>query len=814
MTETSKGPRVLIASLEARTDRLEKGLARANTTIQRQAGGIENRMANARRRVEAETATMAQKANENLAKIGRGIAPIGGALGLGAGVLGGVSVAGVVSEIRSAAKSMSDLAAEAKTAGVGVEIFQALGYSARQSNVSIDALRDGLKELLIRGNEFALNGKGGGAEMFERLGYKSDELALKLKNPSELFLEIIGRMERLNDVALNTRIADEIFGGTGGEQFVRFLDQGEAGIRRNMEEAKRLGVVLDADVIAKGVELDRQFQKIADTISTRVKGAVVNVASAIGDWSTNAERFLNMLGNSDFLKKLNEWTTFDWSSTGDVKLLNPADRPTVEQKLRIEGLDRLREALRAAGTTARANVPDRTQHLPSTFVDQKLAGLSTDFRASLAGFILAAREAKHDIKIQSGFRSVERQQELWAAAVAKYGSEDAARKWVAPPGRSYHNKGTAADLNYAGGGMSGSSPAANAARQWAHQNAARFGLTFPLGNEAWHVEPQGQRGQPKDGDPDTSAIEKQSAKRTEAQIAADRQAEAVKRVMEALGLEASQIGQTAEKQEVLQRLQQAGVDINSAEGRAIAAKVQQLYALKAAQDRVEQSTETANRAREEIRDIGAEATKGIISDLRSGASAAEAFGNALSKIADRLISMAVDQIFAKAFAAPAGGAGGGGFFGFLGGLLGFSSGGYTGHGGVHEPAGVVHRGEVVWSQQDVARAGGVGTVEAMRKGRRGYAQGGAVAILPSVLPALSAPALPRAGEAVSGGSNQSISISAPITVQGSAGTPEQNDDLAKRMAKEFDATIRSTVASELIRQNRPGGLVDAMSRRR
>ncbi|TWI52986.1 lambda family phage tail tape measure protein [Pseudomonas duriflava] len=54
---------------------------------------------------------------------------------------------------------------------------------------------------------------------------------------------------------------------------------------------------------------------------------------------------------------------------------------------------------------------------------------------------------------------------------------------------------------------------------------------------------------------------------------------------------------------------------------------------------------------------------------------------------------------------------------------GFSKGGYTGDGGVNDPAGVVHKGEVVWSQADIARAGGVATVEAMRKG---YApQGGA-----------------------------------------------------------------------------------------
>lgn len=55
---------------------------------------------------------------------------------------------------------------------------------------------------------------------------------------------------------------------------------------------------------------------------------------------------------------------------------------------------------------------------------------------------------------------------------------------------------------------------------------------------------------------------------------------------------------------------------------------------------------------------------------------------------------------------------------------GHSEGGYTGAGGKYEPAGVVHKGEVVWSQRDVARAGGVATVEAMRKGHKGYADGG------------------------------------------------------------------------------------------
>ncbi|MCG9482113.1 tape measure protein [Acinetobacter pittii] len=46
---------------------------------------------------------------------------------------------------------------------------------------------------------------------------------------------------------------------------------------------------------------------------------------------------------------------------------------------------------------------------------------------------------------------------------------------------------------------------------------------------------------------------------------------------------------------------------------------------------------------------------------------------------------------------------------------GFADGGFTGRGGKYEVAGAVHKGEIVWSQEDIKRWGGVGLVEKMRK---------------------------------------------------------------------------------------------------
>lgn len=106
----------------------------------------------------------------------------------------------------------------------------------------------------------------------------------------------------------------------------------------------------------------------------------------------------------------------------------------------------------------------------------------------------------------------------------------------------------------------------------------------------------------------------------------------------------------------------------------------------------------------------------------------------LQDIAKMLIKLAILQA-AKAAANMLGFSEGGAVGGDSGGApidALFSSGGYTGHGGKYEPAGVVHKGEVVFSQADVARHGGVMAVERLRL--RGYANGGVVGnALPSAV---------------------------------------------------------------------------------
>lgn len=86
------------------------------------------------------------------------------------------------------------------------------------------------------------------------------------------------------------------------------------------------------------------------------------------------------------------------------------------------------------------------------------------------------------VKVSSSYRSVEHQRDLWNKALKKYGSVKAARKWVAPPGKSNHNHGVALDVSMYKNGKKIS--------QREFDNViAQAGFYRPMSWEGWHIEP-------------------------------------------------------------------------------------------------------------------------------------------------------------------------------------------------------------------------------------------------------------------------------------------------------------------------------------
>jgi hypothetical protein len=136
--------------------------------------------------------------------------------------------------------------------------------------------------------------------------------------------------------------------------------------------------------------------------------------------------------------------------------------------------DAPRSEHRGALGVAGGAVPDGT-----TVFDDDVPGVANLDPDLLAALRRAATDAANDgvrFVVNSGWRSPAYEDELRREAVAKYGSEEAAARWVATGRTSAHVSGDAVDI----GGLG--------ATAWLSARGAAYGLCRVYGNEPWHYE--------------------------------------------------------------------------------------------------------------------------------------------------------------------------------------------------------------------------------------------------------------------------------------------------------------------------------------
>ena len=114
-----------------------------------------------------------------------------------------------------------------------------------------------------------------------------------------------------------------------------------------------------------------------------------------------------------------------------------------------------------------------------TVFDDAYPGVARLDSSLLGALRRAASDAARDrvtLYVKSGWRSPTYQQELLDRAMARYGSEAEAARWVARPDRSAHVSGDAVDL------------ADHDGPTWLSKHGAGYGLCRIYRNEPWHFE--------------------------------------------------------------------------------------------------------------------------------------------------------------------------------------------------------------------------------------------------------------------------------------------------------------------------------------
>ena len=141
----------------------------------------------------------------------------------------------------------------------------------------------------------------------------------------------------------------------------------------------------------------------------------------------------------------------------------------------LRGEDRgLRSEHRGALGEADGAVPDGT-----TVFDNDIPGVAKLDPGLLGALRQAATAAADDgvvLYVNSGWRSRRYERQLLRQAISKYGSAEAAARWVATPNTSAHVSGDAVDIGHSD------------AAAWLSAHGAEHGLCQIYGNEPWHYE--------------------------------------------------------------------------------------------------------------------------------------------------------------------------------------------------------------------------------------------------------------------------------------------------------------------------------------
>lgn len=769
----------LVVPIEARIDRLEKSLKKANLAQGKAAREMERR---AKRSADA-MAKSYESAGVRMSNAFKTIA-LPKLAGL-AGTAADIGVAGSVAAVRQTVRGIAEIGDAAKRAGMQAEAFQEWSYVADQNRISVDALTDGFKELSLRADEFIVTGGGSAADAFKRLGFRAGDLGDKLKDPSALMVELVKRMEGV-DKAAQIRIADELFGGTGGEQFVQLLDQGAAGISAQIARARDLGLVMDREMIDKAAELDAKFSEVTTRLQSMWRSGVVEAAQYFG-----------------FVERERAKLTFDRDLTsrvvgddvaGALEGLPEVPQETLAQieSLKTEYADLANEArqlvpalsdastmLRGlgdeAGATTLTDLATRIGDAARAFADGTMTGeeyaaalrdVVTEAEASLAamddldkarlaGVISQVSSLLDWLKLLPGAAAAART-EINALSLMNTGTPNTASvDELLPP--------------------SGLAPTVSPRPRGA-PNDPDFGLPEP-------PKPAGGGG---GGSPDEFARAVEGLQREKAAL--DAQAVALVAASQAGMKYADALAFARTRADLLNAAHAAGKQITP----ELTAEIDRLAEAHLRAGNAAQKAADDMQAVEERGKKGAEALSDVFTSVLTGAKSAE------EAVADLLLEIAKMQ-FQKALMGIFGGTGAGGF---IGGLLGFASGGYTGDGGKHEPAGVVHRGEYVFSKETVQRLGAGNLDRLHQSARKGYAAGGLVGDTGKIARASGdSPMSPAQA------SGPSITINAPVTVNANGGNPQQNAELAGQVAAQTERMFRNLIHSELLKQMRPGGML-------
>ncbi len=182
---------------------------------------------------------------------------------------------------KSAADTVDQIGKLAQKVGVTVEQMSALKYAAELSDVSIEGLGAGLRNL----SKFMVENRIEGVGVEEQL------------------LRIADEFSRTADNEYKTAAAMKYFGKAGAD-LIPLLNEGRAGIEELRKEAERLGLIFSTEAAKAAAEFNDNMKRLEGTVTSlkvQIAGPLVSAINEAGKAFLNAQK-----NGEDFFSSLLE----------------------------------------------------------------------------------------------------------------------------------------------------------------------------------------------------------------------------------------------------------------------------------------------------------------------------------------------------------------------------------------------------------------------------------------------------------------------------------------------------------------------------
>jgi hypothetical protein len=197
------------------------------------------------------------------------------------GILASVTGTAIVSQINQVVRELAKIGDAADKVGLTAEQFQQLGFAAKQSGSSVEAMGDALQQFGKRVGEAAM-GQGDLLKLFQANGVALRDQAGNIRPLNDLFLEFADLVKNAGSQSERLKIAT-VGAGKSATDLVTTLATGSQGLKEFGIQAAASGNVIENDLVKAAQEFDDKFYKFFDGAMKRAQGHTMRLIIAIKD---------------------------------------------------------------------------------------------------------------------------------------------------------------------------------------------------------------------------------------------------------------------------------------------------------------------------------------------------------------------------------------------------------------------------------------------------------------------------------------------------------------------------------------------------